>query len=70
MEDPLALNLTQVHLLLSPRGIEIDESGRIRFVNPEVLRVLLTAKPVEPDPSINTIMCCANIYQCKKDLTG
>jgi len=59
-----------VSVTLGPKGIAIDESGRLRFVNPEILLAIIAARPADlaaaAPEGTNYVACGANMYQCGK----
>ncbi len=65
------IQTTSVSLVLGSRGIEIDEAGRIRFVDPEILQALVSGVRPDVRPEAaegNTIQCGCNNYQCGKGM--
>jgi hypothetical protein len=62
------IQTTSVSLMLGPRGIQVDERGRIRFVDPEILQGIIAGRPEGIRPELagagNTIQCACNNYQC------
>jgi len=67
MADVPEMQATNVSLILGPRGIKLDERGRIRFVDPEILQALVSG--ISPEASAadgNYVQCSCNNYQCGK----
>ncbi len=63
------IQTTSVNLVLGPRGIQIDEKGMIRFVDPEILQALVSAMPPEVLQEAgegNASQCQCNLSQCGK----
>lgn len=66
--DMQELRIDSVNLILGPKGISVDKSGRIVFSQPEILQALVAARPVGAVANDNTnyANCNANNYQCGK----
>jgi hypothetical protein len=63
------IKTTSVNLVLGSRGITLDEQGRIRFVDPEILQALVSAAPFDSAAEkmrLNVQCGTANNYQCGK----
>jgi len=67
MADSEEIRTTSVSLILSPKGIKLDEQGRIQFVNPEILQALVSGLSTEAAAAdANYVQCVCNNYQCGK----
>jgi hypothetical protein len=62
------IRASRVRLKLGPAGISLDESGRIRFADAEVLQALVDAGPetigVDADGPNWSQCSCTNTNQC------
>lgn len=67
-DDTRKLMTTNVNLVLEGKGITLDESGRISFVDPKIVQALVTARPDDLGETLagNTVQCGCNNYQCKE----
>jgi hypothetical protein len=68
-KDPSEIKTTSVNLVLGPKGVSLDASGRISFLDPEILQALVSAAPTDRVVAAsegNTVQCVCNNYQCGK----
>lgn len=63
-EDPVrggAMKASTVSVVLGPKGIVLDNSGRITFEEPEIEHVILHGGPEDQDPVTPQGI---NLYKC------
>lgn len=62
------IRVDAVNLILGPKGITIDKTGKIAFDEPEILQALVAARSAGARAladDTNYFNCGSNNYQCK-----